>query len=52
MRINPRDLGRLALTGLFYNLGVWVDKFIFWGDPLTATGRHRLPGFARTRSVA
>jgi len=25
----------LALTGLFYNLGVWVDKFIFWSDPLT-----------------
>lgn len=25
----------LALTGLFYNLGVWADKFIFWGDPLT-----------------
>lgn len=25
----------LALTGLLYNLGVWSDKFIFWGDELT-----------------
>ena len=25
----------LALTGLLYNLGVWSDKFIFWGDALT-----------------
>lgn len=25
----------LAFTGLFYNLGIWVDKFIFWADPLT-----------------
>lgn len=25
----------LALTGLCYNLGVWADKFIFWGDPMT-----------------
>lgn len=23
----------LALCGLFYNLGVWVDKFVFWFDP-------------------
>lgn len=22
----------LVWTGLFYNLGVWVDKFIFWAD--------------------
>jgi uncharacterized membrane protein len=21
----------VALSGLFYNLGIWVDKFIFWG---------------------
>ncbi|MGH8854667.1 MAG: exopolysaccharide Pel transporter PelG [Telluria sp.] len=25
----------LALTGLLYSLGAWVDKFIFWGDSLT-----------------
>ena len=25
----------LIWTGLFYNLGVWVDKFIFWASPLT-----------------
>ena len=25
----------LALIGLFYNLGVWADKFIFWLSPLT-----------------
>lgn len=22
----------LVWTGLFYNLGVWIDKFIFWAD--------------------
>ena len=25
----------LGFAGLFYNLGVWVDKFIFWYHPLT-----------------
>ena len=25
----------LVFTGLFYNAGIWVDKFIFWADPLT-----------------
>jgi uncharacterized membrane protein len=25
----------LILTGLAYNVGAWVDKFIFWADPLT-----------------
>lgn len=25
----------LVWTGLFYNLGVWVDKFIFWVSPVT-----------------
>jgi uncharacterized membrane protein len=25
----------LALAGLFYNLGAWVDKFIFWYHPAT-----------------
>lgn len=25
----------LILTGLFYNIGSWIDKFIFWADPLT-----------------
>ncbi|PHR58936.1 MAG: hypothetical protein COA44_01975 [Arcobacter sp.] len=27
----------LALAGLFYNLGAWADKFIFWYHPLTGT---------------
>ena len=27
----------LALIGLFYNLGVWADKMIFWSDALTGT---------------
>jgi uncharacterized membrane protein len=27
----------LAFSGLFYNLGVWIDKFIFWYHPLTGT---------------
>ncbi len=26
---------RLALAGLLYNLGVWIDKIIFWYHPLT-----------------
>lgn len=25
----------LVWTGLFYNLGMWVDKFIFWANPVT-----------------
>jgi uncharacterized membrane protein len=25
---------RLMLTGFFFTLGLWVDKFIFWADPL------------------
>ncbi len=25
----------LGFAGLFYNLGAWVDKFIFWYHPLT-----------------
>jgi len=25
----------LAIAGLFYNLGAWVDKFIFWYSPAT-----------------
>lgn len=26
----------LALTGLLFNLGVWIDKFLFWANPLTS----------------
>lgn len=26
----------LALTGFFYNLGIWADKFIFWFNPITS----------------
>jgi polysaccharide biosynthesis protein PelG len=25
----------LAITGLVYNLAIWVDKFMFWFNPLT-----------------
>ncbi|MEY3446690.1 MAG: hypothetical protein RIR45_1445, partial [Pseudomonadota bacterium] len=25
---------RLMLTGAYFTLGLWVDKFIFWADPL------------------
>ena len=25
----------LILTGFFYNLGIWIDKFIFWFHPST-----------------
>ncbi len=27
----------LAFTGLFYNLGIWGDKFVFWFSPTTGT---------------
>jgi len=30
----------LGLVGLFYNLGVWIDKLIFWLGP--GTGQHVL----------
>ncbi len=26
---------RLAASGFFYNLGVWIDKIIFWYHPMT-----------------
>ncbi|MNM85382.1 hypothetical protein D3C76_419720 [compost metagenome] len=26
----------LLLTGLCYNLGIWIDKFIFWFNPATS----------------
>lgn len=26
----------LAFTGLFFNAGIWADKFIFWMNPLTS----------------
>lgn len=33
---NPKTLyWRLGFAGLFYNLGVWIDKIIFWYHPLT-----------------
>ncbi len=31
----PNFYWTLALAGLFYNLGAWVDKFIFWYHPAT-----------------
>jgi len=27
----------LAFAGLFYNMGTWIDKFIFWYHPLTGS---------------
>jgi uncharacterized membrane protein len=27
----------LGFAGFFYNLGTWIDKFIFWYHPLTGT---------------
>ncbi|AUG02357.1 histidine kinase [Pseudomonas sp. 09C 129] len=27
----------LLLTGLCYNLGIWIDKFIFWFNPQTSS---------------
>lgn len=27
----------LMLTGLFYNLGIWADKFVFWFHPMTGS---------------
>jgi polysaccharide biosynthesis protein PelG len=27
----------LAFTGLFYNLGIWIDKIMFWYHPETGT---------------
>lgn len=27
----------LALTGFFYNFGIWVDKFVFWYHPFTGS---------------
>jgi len=26
----------LAFTGILYNLGIWIDKFIFWFTPITS----------------
>ncbi|NPB06980.1 MAG: exopolysaccharide Pel transporter PelG [Aquificae bacterium] len=34
--LNPkRSYYSLALTGLFYNLAIWADKFVFWFSPIT-----------------
>ncbi len=27
----------LFFTGLFYNIGIWIDKFIFWYSPVTGS---------------
>ncbi len=33
---NPKTFyWRLSLSGFFYNLGVWIDKIIFWYHPMT-----------------
>ncbi len=31
----PNFYWSLAIAGLAYNLGAWIDKFIFWYNPLT-----------------
>ena len=33
--LEPNFYWTLAITGLAYNLGAWVDKFIFWYHPAT-----------------
>lgn len=35
----------LAFIGLFYNLAIWIDKFVFWFSPLTGE-----PVFANIRA--
>ncbi len=30
-----RSYYSLAIVGFLYNLGIWVDKFVFWFSPLT-----------------
>lgn len=30
----------LVFTGLFFTIGVWVDKYIFWYHPSTGTSLH------------
>ncbi|MBL8719394.1 MAG: exopolysaccharide Pel transporter PelG [Myxococcales bacterium] len=31
-----RVFPELALAGVFFNLGIWADKFVFWAYPLTS----------------
>lgn len=38
----------MALSGLFYNLGIWVDKFIFWFNQETS---HNVIGILRASVV-
>jgi uncharacterized membrane protein len=40
-----RSYYTLALSGFFYNAGIWADKFVFWFSPLTGD-----PVFANIRS--
>ena len=36
--LNPKkSFYSLSLVGFFYNLGIWIDKFIFWYYPATGT---------------
>ena len=35
--LKPNFYWSLGIAGLAYNLGSWVDKFIFWYHPLTGT---------------
>jgi uncharacterized membrane protein len=38
----------LMLSGLFYNLGIWADKLVFWFNPSTS---RRVAGFFRASDV-
>ncbi len=46
---NPKTFyWRLAAAGVFYNLGVWIDKIIFWLHPMTG---YYLSGHLRASIV-
>lgn len=45
LRSSARKFAALAWTGLFYNLGIWADKFVFWyfaGAPVAPDARLRV----------
>jgi len=43
-----RSYYSLAVAGLFYNLAIWADKFVFWFSPITG---ERVFGNIRTSVV-
>jgi polysaccharide biosynthesis protein PelG len=34
--LGRRSFWSLVITGVFYNLGIWVDKFVFWANPVVS----------------